>query len=88
MTEPAVEQYRRARVVRAVIANAGYVAVVGVLTAGFGTAVYAYLYQLVTTGLTTYRDTLGTELWEQYTGLPEDGWQDGSNGVVWAQLSN
>ncbi|CAM3044506.1 DUF3017 domain-containing protein [Tsukamurella hominis] len=34
MAEPAVEQYRRARVVRAVIANAGYVAVVGVLTAG------------------------------------------------------
>ncbi|WP_231703049.1 DUF3017 domain-containing protein [Tsukamurella asaccharolytica] len=34
MAEPAAEQYRRARLVRAVIANAGYVAVVGVLAAG------------------------------------------------------
>jgi len=51
------------------VALARFVIPVGVLTAGFGTAVYAYLYQLVTTALTTYRDTLGTELWEQYTGL-------------------
>lgn len=34
MSEPAVEQYRRARVVRKVIANAGYAAVVVVLAAG------------------------------------------------------
>ncbi len=34
MTEPAVGQYRRARMVRAVVANAGYVAVVAVLTVG------------------------------------------------------
>lgn len=34
MVEPAAEQYRRARMVRAVVANAGYVAVVAVLAAG------------------------------------------------------
>lgn len=34
MTEPAVEQIRRARVVRTVFANAGYVAVVAILTVG------------------------------------------------------
>lgn len=34
MTEPAVEQFRRARIVRTVLANAGYAAVVAVLTAG------------------------------------------------------
>ncbi|GAA4896107.1 HAD-IC family P-type ATPase [Actinomycetospora straminea] len=51
------------------VSLARFVVPVGVLTAGFGTAVYAYLYQLVTTGLTTYRDAMGTELWVQYTGL-------------------
>lgn len=34
MAEPAAEQYRRARMVRAVVANAGYVAVVAVLVVG------------------------------------------------------
>ena len=34
MPEPAVEQFRRARTVRTVIANAGYVVVVAILAAG------------------------------------------------------
>ena len=55
------------------VSLARFVIPVGVLTAGFGTAVYAYLDQLVTTGLTTRIDSRGTALWEQYTGLsPSD----------------
>ncbi|WP_019202473.1 DUF3017 domain-containing protein [Tsukamurella sp. 1534] len=34
MTEPAVDQYRRARLVRGIIANAGFVLVVSILAAG------------------------------------------------------
>ncbi|MET9328197.1 DUF3017 domain-containing protein [Tsukamurella sp. NPDC003166] len=34
MSEPAVEQFRRARTVRTVIANAGYVVVVSILAVG------------------------------------------------------
>ncbi|ADG77575.1 hypothetical protein TPAU25S_01301 [Tsukamurella paurometabola] len=34
MTEPAVDRYRRARLVRAVATNAGYAAVIAVLTVG------------------------------------------------------
>jgi cation-transporting P-type ATPase E len=55
------------------ISLARFVIPVGVLTAGFGTAVYAYLNQMVTTGLTTRVDARGTALWERYTGLsPSD----------------
>ena len=48
---------------------ARFVIPVGVLTAGFGTAVYAYLYQLVITGLVTRDTPGGSGMWERYTGL-------------------
>jgi cation-transporting P-type ATPase E len=51
------------------VSLARFVIPVGILTAGFATAVYAYLYQLVTTGLTSTTDPRGTGLWERYTGL-------------------
>jgi cation-transporting P-type ATPase E len=55
------------------VSLARFVIPVGIITAGFATAIYAYLYQLVTTGLTTTIDPRGTGLWEQYTGLsPND----------------
>ena len=55
------------------VSLARFVLPVGVLTAGFATAVYAYLYQLVTAGLTRRRDpgpAIG--MFERYTGLTYD----------------
>ena len=51
------------------VSLARFVLPVGVLTAGFATAVYAYLYQLVTTALTGDQPR-GAGMWERYTGLP------------------
>ena len=50
------------------VSLARFVLPVGILTAGFATAVYAYLYRLVTDGLTGGLDR-GADIWERYTGL-------------------
>ncbi|MCD2186346.1 HAD-IC family P-type ATPase [Actinomycetospora soli] len=50
------------------VSLARFVLPVGILTAGFATAVYAYLYRLVSDGLAS-GGTRGVELWEDYTGL-------------------
>jgi cation-transporting P-type ATPase E len=50
------------------VSLARFVLPVGILTAGFATAVYASLYRLVLTGLSGGGDR-GVEMWEQYTGL-------------------
>jgi cation-transporting ATPase E len=53
------------------VSLARFVLPVGILTAGFGTAVYAYLYRLVTTGMTTAGpgSGVGRAMFEQYTGV-------------------
>ena len=52
------------------VSLARFVLPVGVLTAGFGTAVYAYLYELVRGGLSAPPGSgPGAELFERYTGL-------------------
>ena len=51
------------------VSLARFVVPVGVLTAGFATAVYAYLYQLVSTGLGSGDNPNGTAIFERYTGL-------------------
>ncbi|MFC5060892.1 HAD-IC family P-type ATPase [Actinomycetospora atypica] len=50
------------------VSLARFVLPVGILTAGFATAVYAYLYRLVSDGLTGGLDR-GADIWEGYTGL-------------------
>jgi cation-transporting ATPase E len=51
------------------VSLARFVLPVGILTAGFGTAVYAYLYRLVTNGMTATDSGPGRALFEQYTGV-------------------
>ncbi len=51
------------------VSLARFVLPVGILTAGFGTAVYAYLYEMITSGLSSHRLGGGTEIFEGYTGL-------------------
>jgi cation-transporting ATPase E len=54
------------------VSLARFVLPVGILTAGFGTAVYAYLYEMVTSGLTRGGGVgagAGAEIFEGYTGL-------------------
>ena len=50
------------------VSLARFVLPVGILTAGFGTAVYAYLYELVTSSLSP-GGRGGPEVFERYTGL-------------------
>lgn len=53
------------------VSLARFVIPVGVLTAGFGTAVYAYLYRLVTLGMTGTApgSAAGIAAFERYTGV-------------------
>ncbi|GAA4776323.1 HAD-IC family P-type ATPase [Actinomycetospora chlora] len=51
------------------VSLARFVIPVGVLTAGFGTAIYAFLYRRVTSGLSGTPFPRAVELFEQYTGL-------------------
>jgi cation-transporting ATPase E len=51
------------------VSLARFVLPVGILTAGFGTAVYAYLYELVTRSLSSTGGRAGPEVFERYTGL-------------------
>jgi cation-transporting ATPase E len=51
------------------ISLARFVLPVGILTAGFGTAVYAFLYELVRSGLTGPNAAGVSNVFEQYTGL-------------------
>ncbi|PVY97467.1 HAD-IC family P-type ATPase [Actinomycetospora cinnamomea] len=51
------------------VSLARFVIPVGVLTAGFGTAIYAFLYQRVTTGLSGTPFPRAVDLFERYTGL-------------------